>query len=121
MDASDSANPAPTPLAFCLIKEFDQIPDWAESSTLEKEEIIYFKSKDLKQNWRNLQSGIGWVECETPERCAAVNINYKVHRNRLLEIPKSKKMKKLLKKGFKKQFWKGKIGSIVIIKRKSEL
>lgn len=109
-------------LAFYSIKQFDQVPNWADSPYIERQTRTYFKNYEiLRQNQRDLQNGIKWVKYEDIEEHEGLFITYmNKNHNRDPLIPESKKIKKLLKKGFKKQFAKNKIGDIVCLKRRTE-
>ena len=89
---------------------------------VEKQTRTYFKNyEDRKQNQRDLRIGIKWEKYEDIEMQMELFITY-VNRNHNRDplMPESKKIKKLLKKGFKKQFVKGKIGDIISINKKIE-
>ena len=110
-------------LAFYPIKQFSQIPDWADNPYTENQTRIYFKRYESKKlNLFVLQNGTKWLEFEKIEMQnkylfpSYININH----NREPLMIHSKKIKKLLKKGFKKQFKKYKIGDTVCIRRRTE-
>lgn len=109
-------------LAFYPIKQFDQVPKWTDSPYTEKQTRTYFKSyENRRQNQRDLRIGTKWIKYEDLEMQMELFTTY-VNRdhNRDPLMPESKKIKKLLKKGFKKQFVKGKIGDIISINKKIE-
>ena len=101
-------------LAFYPIKQFAQVPTWIDLPYTEKQTRTYFKAyENRRQNQRDLRIGAKWVKYEDIEMQAELFITY-INRkhNRDPLMPESKKIKKLLKKGFKKQFIEGKIGDI---------
>lgn len=109
-------------LAFYPIKQFAQVPKWAELPYIEQQTRTYFKSyENRRQNQRDLLIGTKWVKYEDIEIQMELFITYmNRNHNRDPLMPESKKIKKLLKKGFKKQFVEGKIGDIISINKKIE-
>ena len=109
-------------LAFYPIKQFDQVPKWINLPYTEKQTRTYFKSyENQRQNQHDLRIGTKWIKYEDIEMQMELFITYvNENHNRDPLIPESKKIKKLLKKGFKKQFVEGKIGDIICINKKIE-
>ena len=108
-------------LAFYPIKQFAQIPKWTDLPYTETETRTYFKSyENRRQNQRDLRIGTKWAKYEDlePMKLFITYVNRNHNRDPLM--PESKKIKKLLKKGFKKQFAVGKIGDIICINKKIE-
>lgn len=110
-------------LAFYPIKQFAQIPKWTGLPYTEKQTRTYFKSyENQRQNQHDLRIGTKWVKYEDLEMQMELFITYmNRNHNRDPLMPELKKIKKLLKKGFKKQFVEGKIGDIISINKKIEL
>ena len=109
-------------LAFYPIKQFAQVPKWAELPYIEQQTRTYFKGyENRRQNQHDLRIGTKWVKYEDIEGQMELFITY-VNRNHNRDplMPESKRIKKLLKKGFKKQFAEGKIGDITSINKKIE-
>ncbi len=108
-------------LAFYPIKEFNHSPSWTRLPYVEREIYTYFKCYETKkQNQYDLRNGERWMKSEELDSwewlgIARVNVNH----NQDPLMPESKKIIKLLKKGFKKQFVVDKIGHIVCIKRRT--
>ena len=109
-------------LAFYPVKCFPQTPTWSDLPRLAEEGKIYFKCyENQKQNRRALRLGTKWVKHEDLENEEGLFITYvNTSHNRDIKVPKPKKIKKLVKKGFKKQFVKYQIGSTVRLKRLTE-
>ena len=107
-------------LAFYPIKQFAQVPHWADLPYIKQQTGTYFKSyENRKQNQRDLRIGTKWVKYEDLEMQMELFITYvNSNHNRDPLMPESKKIKKLLKKGFKKKFVEGKIGDIICINKK---
>lgn len=107
-------------LAFYPIKTFDQMPDWTNLPCVELQTRTYFKRyESKKQNRYDIQNGSEWLkseELEVEEWLGITPVNVEHNQDPL--IPESKKIIKLLKKGFKKQFETYKIGDVVCIRRK---
>ena len=109
-------------LGFYPIKQFAQVPKWTDLPYTEKQTRTYFKSyENRRQNQRDLRIGTKWVKYEDLEMHMELFITY-MNRNHNGDplMPESKKIKKLLRKGFKKQFVEGKIGDSISIKKKIE-
>ena len=99
---------------------FDNTPDWTNLPHIERQVRTYFKHYETqKQNQYNIRNGRKWLKSEELEEWLGIT-HVNVTHNQDPLMPKSKKIKKLLKKGFKKQFVKGKIGDIVHLKRRTE-
>ena len=109
-------------LAFYPIKQFAQVPKWVDLPYTEKQTRTYFKSyENRRQNQRDLRIGAKWIKYEDLEMQMELFITYvNSNHNRNPLMPERKKIKKLLKKGFKKQFIEGKIGNIICINKKIE-
>ena len=108
-------------LAFYPIKQFTQVPNWANLPYIEQQIRTYFKSYETyKQNQYDIRNGNKWLKCEELAEGKWLGIarkNVKHNQDPLMSEPK--KIKRLLEKGVKKQFETYKIGEIVCIRRRT--